>query len=282
MSAAVIAYIPVLHEGYRRFLSAHASGGRVFILGPELCAVLGPLAKDIRALDPALVASSIAAWGIAAETTVIDAAGARALARETPAPAIVMPAEDISYQLVDRYFERCPVTYDSVFLRWDSTRSARLLPPRPARRLDMGEGGGVEELAALAAGEAALSIDWWRRVGAAMRLADGRVLSAHNQHLPDPQSPYAVGDPRANFHRGLQIELSTAVHAEAALIARAARDGLPTRGATIYVTDFPCPPCAKLIAGAGVVTLYYREGYALLDGQDVLERAGVELVGLTE
>jgi dCMP deaminase len=46
----------------------------------------------------------------------------------------------------------------------------------------------------------------------------------------------------------------------------------------MYVTDFPCPPCAKLIAGAGIARLYFRTGYAVLDGQDVLEQAGVEVV----
>jgi dCMP deaminase len=46
----------------------------------------------------------------------------------------------------------------------------------------------------------------------------------------------------------------------------------------MYVTDFPCPPCAKLIAVAGVERLYFREGYAVLDGQDVLAAAGVDLV----
>ena len=46
----------------------------------------------------------------------------------------------------------------------------------------------------------------------------------------------------------------------------------------LYVTDFPCPPCAKLIAAAGVVRLYFRTGYAVLDGEQVLEAAGVEVL----
>jgi dCMP deaminase len=87
-----------------------------------------------------------------------------------------------------------------------------------------------------------------------------------------------VGDPRGNFYKGVHLELSTATHAEAALIARAAREGMVTDGATMYVTDFPCPPCAKLVAGAGVTKLIFREGYAVLDGRDVLEAAGVEIV----
>jgi dCMP deaminase len=76
----------------------------------------------------------------------------------------------------------------------------------------------------------------------------------------------------------VNLELSTAVHAEARLIAEAARDGVATRGAVMYVTDFPCPPCAKLIAGAGVARLYFRTGYAVLDGEDVLRAAGVEVL----
>ncbi len=46
----------------------------------------------------------------------------------------------------------------------------------------------------------------------------------------------------------------------------------------MYVTDFPCPPCAKLIAAAGVERVYFRDGYAVLDGEDVLREAGVELL----
>ena len=44
------------------------------------------------------------------------------------------------------------------------------------------------------------------------------------------------------------------------------------------MTDFPCPPCAKLIAAGGIARVHYRTGYAVLDGQDVLGAAGVEIV----
>lgn len=277
MSAVVVAYIPVLHEGYHRFLTAHASGGRIYVVGRDLHEDYRPLAKDIRALDPSLVASAIEAWGIADQVRVLDHQGALALAKE--APQIVLPAEDVSHHLVDRFFSRCPVLYDSVFLRWDRPRSARLEPPRPVRHIEIDDPDpALAELIRRATDEAERSADWWRHVGAALLLSDGRLLSAHNQHLPHSQSAYVAGDPRANFHRGVNIELSTATHAEARLIARAARDGLATAGATLYVTDFPCPPCAKLIAGAGIKTLYYSEGYAMLDGADVLDQAGVGLV----
>jgi dCMP deaminase len=70
------------------------------------------------------------------------------------------------------------------------------------------------------------------------------------------------------------------VHAEANLIAFAAREGIPTKGCTIYVTFEPCLTCAKLIINAGirrVVVLGERGAYpgsaagvALLDQSSVI------------
>jgi dCMP deaminase len=276
MSEVAVAYIPVLHEGYRRFLYAHAQGRELYLIGPELYADYRPLAKDIRALDARLVARALASWELCASVSVLDERAARELAEHEP--AITLPAEDVSYLIVERFFARCAVRYDTVFLRWDKTRTAQLSAPRADRALE--HDPLLAELVAAAEECAAGSVDWWRRVGAAIRYPDGAIACARNEHEPHRQSAYVVGDPRANFYKGVALELGTATHAEARLIAGAAREGVATRGATVYVTDFPCPPCAKLLAHAGIERLYFREGYAVLDGQDVLEAAGVELVQL--
>jgi dCMP deaminase len=257
---AVVAYIPVLHEGYRRFLAAHPHP--VYLIGPELYEDYRPLAKDIRAITAHELAPALAAWGF--EVHVLDAAGARELAAQDP--QLTLPAEDVSYQVVERYFPRAEVFYDSAFLRWDKPRVVMLRAPEPDRVLTEADA------------EAAKSIDFWRQVGAAIHFADGTVEATHNEHLPHPQAPYAVGDPRSNFFKGVHLELSTAMHAEARLIAAAARAGRSTQGAELYVTDFPCPPCAKLIAASGIARVHYRTGYAVLDGEDVLGAAGVEVV----
>jgi dCMP deaminase len=269
----LLAYVPVLHEGYRRFIETHGKGRRMFLIGPELHLEYGPLAKDIRALPAESAAAAVGSWGICAEVSVLDAPGAERLAGERP--LLTMPAEDVSYGMTERFFAGCEVRYDTVFLRWDKTRTAQLLraeapaaPPQDPM---------LAELVAAASAQAAGSVDWWRRVGAAIRFADGRTQARANEHLPHRLSAYAAGDPRSNFSKGVALELSTAVHAEAGLIADAAREGISTAGSVMYVTDFPCPPCAKLIAGAGVARLYFRSGYAVLDGRDVLEAAGVDL-----
>jgi dCMP deaminase len=274
----VVAYVPVLHEGYRRFFEAHARERPLHLIGPELHADHRPLAKDVRALPAADAAAAIAGWGIASSVAVLDVVGAEALAATSP--SLVLPAEDVSYQVVERFFSRAAVRYDPVFLRWDKTKTVQLLDPRPVRYA--GEDALVAELADAAEDAATRSLDWWRQVGAALRFADGTLEAATNVHHPHELAPYAAGDPRSNFTQGVELELSTATHAEAGLIARAARDGRATAGAAIYVTDFPCPPCAKLIANAGIARLYYRRGYAVLDGRDVLEAAGVEIVEVAE
>lgn len=274
MSRVALAYIPVLHEGYRRFVERHAGGGRLYVIGPELYADYRPLAKDIRALDAQLAASAIASWGVCDEVHVLDVESAVMLASESP--SLVLPAEDVSYQVVERFFPRCEVLYDTVFLRWDKSKSVQLLEPADVPKAS--EHAAIADLAGMAHAEAARSIDWWRQVGAAIRFADGSVASASNEHGPHRLSPYAAGDPRSNFFKGVHLELSTATHAEAQLIATAARNGTATEGAVVYVTDFPCPPCAKLLAAAGVAKVYFRTGYAVLDGRDVLEAAGIEIV----
>jgi dCMP deaminase len=283
MSEVVVAYIPVLHEGYVRFLESHGRGRPLYLIGPELYADYRPLAKDIRCLDAELAASAIAAWGICSSVSVLDEQGAARLAQESP--SITLPDEDVSHQVVERFFARCEVRYDSVFLRWDKSRSVRLLVVDEAHRTNAAGSSepaaaaeAIADIVAAAQAQADTSVDWWRQVGAAIRFADGTIAAAANEHNPHRLSAYAVGDPRSNFFKGVGFELSTATHAEARLIAQAARDGVATEGAVMYVTDFPCPPCAKLIAGAGVAKLYFREGYAVLDGRDVLEAAGVEIV----
>lgn len=51
---------------------------------------------------------------------------------------------------------------------------------------------------------------------------------------------------------------SRAVHAEANAIAQAAKHGIPTIGASIYVTLEPCLSCLKLLISAGIEEIFYE------------------------
>lgn len=72
------------------------------------------------------------------------------------------------------------------------------------------------------------------------------------------------------------------VHAEANVIAFAAKNGIPTQGSTLYTTVAPCYTCAKLLINAGVKEVVYMEPYRLDDGLRILADCGVEIRGYSK
>lgn len=72
------------------------------------------------------------------------------------------------------------------------------------------------------------------------------------------------------------------LHAEANAITKIARSGNSSDGATMYVTASPCIECAKLIIQAGIRRVVYSEQYRLEDGLNLLRRAGIETVYVSE
>ena len=227
------------------------------------------LGKEIRALRP----EQAAGWLTAAGRT------ARVVERDTlalTADLVVVPDEELSHALLAAHPAPGRVVVERTFLRWDRPAS---LDPRPVRDTPTIAASQLDvALLGLLRTEAGRSSDWWRQVGA-VAARDGAILyAAHNCHQPTEYSPYLDGDPRNDFSRGVRLDLSTALHAEAAIVAHAARDGVALRGADLYVTTFPCPGCARLIAAAGFARCYFVDSYAVLHGDDVLRAAGVALI----
>ena len=70
------------------------------------------------------------------------------------------------------------------------------------------------------------------------------------------------------------------LHAEANAITKLARSSNNSEGSTIYITASPCIECAKLIIQAGIKRVVYGEKYRLMDGIELLQRAGIEVVYL--
>ena len=72
------------------------------------------------------------------------------------------------------------------------------------------------------------------------------------------------------------------LHAEANAITKVARSNNSSDGATLYVTSSPGMECAKLIIQAGVKRVVYNEQYRLTDGIDLLRRAGIECIQISD
>ena len=71
-------------------------------------------------------------------------------------------------------------------------------------------------------------------------------------------------------------------HAEANAIVQAAKNGVQINQSEIYVTASPCYNCFKLIANAGIKTIYYGEFYREDRILEHAKEAGIELVSLED
>jgi dCMP deaminase len=259
----LVLYLPVLHAGYERLLERYGDA-EVLLLGRGFHEFFPALRKDIRALAPERAAAYL---GGPPRVRVVEPEDLPGVLGDD----LVMPDEEIMRELAERY--GLNPAFERTFLRWDRPWSLEEAPVGAARI-------SAEEFDKLfikaARAQAERSSDWWRQVGA-VAVRDGEILAeAHNHHHPTEYSPYVDGDPRNEFRRGLRADLSTAIHAEASVVARAAREGFSLRGADLYVTTFPCPACARLIAETGFRRLYFTGTYSVLDGENVLKAANVE------
>ncbi|WP_062114069.1 deoxycytidylate deaminase [Aureimonas sp. AU40] len=118
------------------------------------------------------------------------------------------------------------------------------------------------------------------KVGAVL-VRDRRVLlTAFNG------PPAGVRDLPERFER--PIKYLFASHAEANLIAFAARSGITTEGAEVYTTHFPCASCARSLIQAGIKNVTFGAGaFMALDAERpsvlaMFDEAGVHVFALDE
>jgi dCMP deaminase len=66
------------------------------------------------------------------------------------------------------------------------------------------------------------------------------------------------------------------IHAEANAISKLAKSSESGAGSSIFITHAPCVECAKLIYGAGIKHVYYRNSYRNEDGLNFLVKCNIE------
>ena len=77
---------------------------------------------------------------------------------------------------------------------------------------------------------------------------------------------------------GERHELCRALHAEQNAKIQAAKIGVSTQGATMYVTLQPCVICAKMAINAGIKKIVYKGDYPDELSLNMLNEANVELI----
>ena len=68
------------------------------------------------------------------------------------------------------------------------------------------------------------------------------------------------------------------VHAEQNVISYCAKNGIPTDGATMYITLSPCQLCAKLIVQAGIKRVVFLDLYKDTSGLEFLKDCNIEIL----
>lgn len=285
MKNILICYVPVFHDGYRELFQKYSkihgknqknSENELWILGDDWADEFPEIKKDIRRISSELIKKSVEAWNFFHEVKIKGFEELKKEDLKNSDAQIVMPNDEMMHVISERIFSELDVKYEPIFLRWDKNNA--LNEKRVANGEKISADDFDQKIMKLAFSEATKSTDWWRHVGGAIVKNNEVLLVAFNKHLPSQNSHLFANDVRSLFERGKYFELSSSIHAEAKIIAEAARKGISLDGASIYVTTFPCPICAKQIAETGIKKLYYCGGYSLLDGEDILKASGVEIV----
>jgi dCMP deaminase len=67
------------------------------------------------------------------------------------------------------------------------------------------------------------------------------------------------------------------IHAEANAILKLAKSGDGGNGASLFCTHAPCVHCAKMIYGAGITKVFYRDTYRDTLGIEFLEKCNIDV-----
>lgn len=117
------------------------------------------------------------------------------------------------------------------------------------------------------------------QLSSAVKLKVGSVVVKDNRIISIGYNGTPSGWDNVCEHEGVDnlITKDEVIHAEANAITKLARDGESGAGSTLFCTHAPCVQCAKLIYGAGITSVYYRNQYRNSDGLEFLEKCKINV-----
>jgi dCMP deaminase len=266
-----IVYAPAFHEGYLRYYKRAASKGveTLYLIDPMLCPDVSGHERDFT-VAPEVMTKIVADLKLFKEVKILT----EEVLKQTgwKGKQLYAYKHALVQDIAKNYLKGAKIAWDSTFLRWDMPRALNQVAVDGATTTD-----AVHRKHMARAWElAAESPDPFRQVGA-VAVKDGKVLAeAYNRPLPDSEETYKKGDPAAWRSAGKDIHITKFMHAEAGIIATAGNPKV--EGCDLYVTVFPCPTCANMVAVAKVKRVFFQEGYSNLDAHEVLSHFGVEMI----
>ncbi|MEK7658508.1 MAG: deaminase [Patescibacteria group bacterium] len=268
---SLIIYIPVIHKGYFDFLNnIKEKIFSVYIIDEKLLENISEFKPDIAAMSAVVVKDLLGKMGFT-NVSILSEENIKELKDKE----VILAQDEVSRNLVDKYLNKEKVEWQTVFLRWDKSK---VLAKPNLDDIPISKNEFDIRMMKEASGESVKSGDWWRQIGAVLVKNKEIILKAYNKNLPSDHTPYQVGEVRDLFNPGENQEFANTIHAEQNIIAQAGKNGISAMGSSMYVTTFPCPVCAKLIACSGIENLYFGEGGSNFDAKKVLESAGVKII----
>lgn len=118
----------------------------------------------------------------------------------------------------------------------------------------------------------------YKRRSTCLRRQVGAVLSREGRIISTGYGGAPAGVPHCSPETcGPDKPCIRTIHAEANVIAFAAKYGVSTESTTLYCTASPCIECAKLLMNAGIVRVVYDEEYRDTSPVILLESVGIRV-----
>ena len=276
----LIAYIPVLNQRHLDWFARHP-GSNLYLISQERAQRLIPrLGRNMGAIPTQVMLQILTDLDPRRfkEVEVFDPDEfSPCLTAPTVWSNFVLPDEDVSHAVVQESFvgARADVRFEMIWARFDMKSINYAHQVAADCRISSSEFDRIFMRQAVAV--SGKSPDWWRQVGAVLVCDDVVVASACNVHMPTEYEVYMFGDPRTNYDAG-QPGKYASLHAERGVIAACAASPYSTRGSSLYVTTFPCEDCAREIGECGIARVFFKEGYSVLNAQEVLRSRNVEII----
>lgn len=268
----IIGTFSIIHRGYIEILNKYPEA-RIAVISDEFAKRLYKFEPDLRKLPLEKVQQALGFLN--RSITELNEEGVEDIKSED---TIILIDDDAVSVLKENYLSNQEnVKVENGFYYHDTHNVQIATKPTNAHDSLMYSHDDVEFIH-LAQKEAQKSGCFWRQTGSVIVKDNQVVFSGCNQMLPHKDECYRIGCIRDQIKPGEKPEICSAIHAEANVIAQAARKGISLEGASIYMLAFPCPMCAKLIAVSGLKKCFYTVGSSNFDGERVLEMAGVKMI----
>jgi len=101
------------------------------------------------------------------------------------------------------------------------------------------------------------------------------IYEERHLHYHGDINEFSFKDEKGDYKLGTKEEV---FHAEENVISKIMKSTISSEGAILFCTCSPCVRCAKLIANAGIKSVYYLNEYRSSSGIEFLKKFGVEVI----